>query len=69
MNWIIETKGRAWEGTDVKDAAMDEWCRSVCAASGREWRYARVNQTDFEARRPKMLAHAVAKPTTGAMFT
>lgn len=62
VNWIIETKGRVWEGTDVKDAAMSEWCNLVCEASGQVWRYARVNQTDFEARKPKTLEQAVTNP-------
>ena len=47
VNWIIETKGRVWEGTDLKDAAMDEWCRRVRDAAGIVWRYLRVNQTEF----------------------
>ena len=47
VNWIIETKGRVWEGTEEKDAAIREWCRRVSAATGDEWKYLRVNQTDF----------------------
>jgi type III restriction enzyme len=46
MSWIIETKGRVWEGTEAKDTAMQDWC-------------ARVNQSDFEARAPHTLAWAV----------
>ena len=47
MNWIIETKGRVWEGTREKDAAMQEWCRRVSAATDASWRYIRVNQNEF----------------------
>ena len=47
VNWIIETKGRVWEGTDEKDAAMQEWCRRVTEATGVPWKFIRVNQTDF----------------------
>ena len=47
VNWIIETKGRVWEGTEEKDAAMQEWCRRVTEATGVPWHYIRVNQTDF----------------------
>ena len=47
INWVIETKGRVWEGTEEKDAAIREWCRRVSAATGDEWKYLRVNQTDF----------------------
>jgi type III restriction enzyme len=59
INWIIETKGRVWEGTKDKDAAIRDWCARVSAATGETWRYARVNQVDFESRKPKTLAEAV----------
>lgn len=48
INWIIETKGRVWEGTDAKDEALETWCSRVSTASGRTWRYVRVNQQPFE---------------------
>ena len=47
VNWIIETKGRVWEGTAQKDAAMQDWCRRVTEATGVSWNFIRVNQTDF----------------------
>ena len=47
VNWIIETKGRVWEGTREKDTAMQEWCRRVSAATSVSWRYIRVNQNEF----------------------
>ncbi|MBI2889379.1 MAG: hypothetical protein HYY13_01195 [Nitrospirae bacterium] len=49
VNWIIETKGRVWEGTTAKDDAMRDWCDRVSAATGRVWRYRRVDQVEFEA--------------------
>ena len=49
VNWIIETKGRVWEGTEEKDAAMREWCRRITEATGVPWKYVRVNQTDFRS--------------------
>ena len=48
VNWIIETKGRVWEGTEGKDAAMEEWCSRVTAATGKPWQYRRVNQSEFQ---------------------
>ena len=48
INWIIETKGRVWEGTREKDTAMGEWCRRVSDATGMPWRYVRVNQHEFD---------------------
>ena len=47
INWVIETKGRVWEGTGEKDEAIWEWCRRVSTATGDTWKYFRVNQTDF----------------------
>jgi type III restriction enzyme len=48
VNWIIETKGRVYEGTEAKDASIDDWCKNVSAQTGAYWRYIRVNQVDFE---------------------
>lgn len=48
VNWIIETKGRVWEGTTAKDEAMRIWCERVTAATGHTWHYARINQPVFE---------------------
>ena len=47
VNWIIETKGRVWEGTEQKDRAMYEWCRRVTAETDTTWKYIRVNQSEF----------------------
>ena len=47
IHWIVETKGRVWEGTAEKDAAMWEWCRRITRATGDTWKYIRVNQADF----------------------
>ena len=49
ISWIIETKGRVWEGTEQKDIAMKHWCEQVSQLTKQPWRYARVNQTDFES--------------------
>ena len=40
-------KGRAWQGTEAKDAAIKRWCEPVTAASGSRWEYARVNQSEL----------------------
>ncbi len=52
-HWIIETKGRVWEDTLVKDAAMAHWCDQVTKASGEHWRFIRVNQSDFTLKRDR----------------
>lgn len=56
MNWIIETKGRLWEGTEAKDAAMRDWCARVFEQTGQRWEYTRVNQSTFDTRKPQTLA-------------
>lgn len=56
VNWVIETKGRVWEGTEIKDAAMKNWCERVSAATGAAWRYVRINQTDFDAQKARGLS-------------
>jgi len=48
VNWIIETKGREYEGTEAKDASIKDWCNNVSSQTGMQWRYIRVNQIDFE---------------------
>ena len=48
INWIIETKGRIWDGTHIKDKAALDWCERVSEATGNLWRYVRVNQSEFE---------------------
>jgi type III restriction enzyme len=47
INWIVETKGRVWEDTFAKDAAISDWCKRVSAQTGSDWRYVRVDQTKF----------------------
>jgi type III restriction enzyme len=64
VNWIIETKGRVWEDTAIKDAAMDDWCERVSEQTGQTWRFARVNQLEFQARKPKTLSQAVTPRKT-----
>ncbi|MHB8836827.1 MAG: hypothetical protein ACYC9Y_14145 [Candidatus Methylomirabilia bacterium] len=62
INWIIETKGRVWEGTTAKDEAITDWCRRISETTGEIWRFARVNEPDFNAGQPKSLEDLV-KPT------
>jgi type III restriction enzyme len=61
VHWIIETKGRVWEGTEAKDEAICDWCQRISEQTGQQWKFARVNQTAFQARRLGTLAEA-ARP-------
>jgi len=56
VNWIIETKGRVWEGTGAKDEAIRDWFERIAEATGTAWRYVRVNQVDFDSRKPAAVA-------------
>jgi type III restriction enzyme len=59
VNWIIETKGRKWEGTEDKDAAMDEWCKRITDYTGETWRFKRIDQVAFNRRRAQTLEDLV----------
>jgi len=60
-NWIIETKGRVWEGTEDKDAAMRDWCARVSEQTRVAWSYIRVDQSGFDAQRPMTLAEVTRR--------
>lgn len=51
VNWIIETKGRVWVGTEAKDEAITRWCNRVSEATGARWRFIRVDQPIFDKTR------------------
>ena len=59
VNWIIETKGRVWEGTTAKDEAIREWCERISEATGAAWRYMRVNQAEFDSTSANALGNLV----------
>jgi type III restriction enzyme len=59
VNWIIETKGRKWEGTEEKDLAMSQWCERITERIGKPWRFKRINQVDFNRQKPTRLADLV----------
>ena len=69
VNWIMETKGRVWEGTEQKDRAMKHWCDQMSTITKQHWRYARVNQTHFERVEAETLADLVASGlATASLF-
>ena len=47
-NWIVETKGRVWEGPNARTPRSAIWCEQVTALSGESWRYLRVDQPIFK---------------------
>jgi type III restriction enzyme len=60
VSWIIETKGRVWEDTASKDAAIRHWCEQVSDFSGVAWRYKRVDQIDFERQSPRSFGQLIS---------
>jgi type III restriction enzyme len=62
VNWIIETKGRIWEDTKIKDEAMGDWCARVSEQSDMEWRYNRVDQSAFKNYRGSTIRDLVESP-------
>jgi type III restriction enzyme len=64
VNWIIETKGRVWEGTTAKDEAMTNWCERVSEQSGRRWNFRRINQRVFDFRAWRTLSELVDQAVT-----
>ena len=66
VNWIIETKGREWDDTDAKDESIEIWCQRVSKATGAPWKYARVNQDEFnsEATTLAEVANSPSSPLT-----
>ena len=61
VNWIVETKGRVWEGTAEKDAAARDWCKRVSNATGKPWKYIRINQSEFTDEHPTFRALIIDK--------
>lgn len=59
-HWVLETKGL--ETVDVlrKDVAALRWCENATELSGKEWRYVKVPQKDFQALQPVRLADLLA---------
>ncbi len=55
VNWIIETKGRVWEGTTAKDEAIDDWCSRITEEKDQLWEYIRIDQILFDGFKPKSL--------------
>jgi type III restriction enzyme len=60
VNWIVETKGRVWDGTAEKDAAIRHWCEQVTRQSGAPWKYMRVDQPIFRPNQLGTFADLVA---------
>lgn len=63
VNWIVETKGRVWEGTAEKDVAARDWCKRVSEATGKPWKYTRINQSEFTGEHATFRALILDKAT------
>jgi len=58
--WLLESKGQ--ENVDVlrKDVAAIRWCENATQLTGKQWKYIKVPQKDFEALQPARLADLLA---------
>jgi type III restriction enzyme len=65
VNWIIETKGRVWEGTKAKDEAIDDWCSRIKQEIEQLWMYIRIDQILFDGLKPKTLAELMEAGLAG----
>ena len=59
VNWIVETKGRVWDGTEQKDAAIRYWCSQVTDLTDEPWKHMRVDQPIFKPDKLKNYADLV----------
>jgi type III restriction enzyme len=74
--WIVETKGREFDGVEQKDAAIAHWCSEVSKLGTAKWGYLRVNQdwwnshdlNSFEDVARGIQAHQKANGATGLYF-
>lgn len=57
--WILETKGREYEETDKKDAAIKRWCEDITSQTKQEWKYLKIMQTSFNSLKPKNFSDLV----------
>jgi hypothetical protein len=46
-------------GMPTSDADMRDWCAYVIQQTEQQWEYARLKQSDFEARMSRTLAEAI----------
>jgi len=45
---LIETKGRVDIEVPIKDERTRVWCEDVTKLTGKEWRFVRIDQKEFE---------------------
>jgi DNA helicase-2/ATP-dependent DNA helicase PcrA len=48
--------GYARDLTDLKDETIKRWCARITDRTKQQWRFARVNQSSFDAKKPATLA-------------
>src|ERR1700676_533243 len=60
IHWLLESKGQ--ENVDVlrKDVAAVRWCENATGLAGKQWKYVKVPQKEFEALQPSRLSDLIA---------
>jgi type III restriction enzyme len=56
VHWLLESKGQ--ENVDVlrKDVAAIRWCENATNLTGKQWKYVKVPQKEFESLQPSRLS-------------
>ncbi|HXF50049.1 MAG TPA: DEAD/DEAH box helicase family protein [Verrucomicrobiae bacterium] len=54
--WILETKGQETENVKHKDRAAKLWAENATKLTGKNWKYLKVKQKEFEQLRPSLLS-------------
>jgi len=52
-HWIIETKGREDIEVQLKDNAAVNWCNTTTELTGKNWKYLKILQKEFEMLHPQ----------------
>lgn len=55
-NWLLESKGQESVEVQYKDRAAKLWCENATALTGKQWRFLKVPQKEFERLQPESLA-------------
>ncbi|MDO8550678.1 MAG: hypothetical protein Q7S39_11090, partial [Ignavibacteria bacterium] len=50
--WLVETKGREDIEVQLKDSAAILWCENATLLTGKQWKYLKVPQKEFEQLHP-----------------
>ena len=59
-HWLLESKGQETIEVLRKDAAAVRWCETATELTGKQWKYMKIPQKEFEALQPTRLSDLAA---------